>query len=32
MKRGFAVNYISPEAGVARTERALVVFGKFWRT
>jgi len=31
LKRGFAVNYISPQAGVAQTERALAAFHKFWR-
>ena len=31
LKRGFAVNYISPEAGVAQTERAQAVYRKYWR-
>jgi ABC-type Fe3+ transport system substrate-binding protein len=31
LKRGFDVNYISPEAGVAQSERGQAVFRKFWR-
>jgi iron(III) transport system substrate-binding protein len=30
LKRGFAVNYISPEKGVEATMRAQAVFAKFW--
>jgi len=31
LKRGFAVNYISPENGVAQTERGRAVLQEFWR-